>query len=541
MTKRFPGLAASIAVGPFIAAGLLVTQVLYADTNPAYSHDPDQKTTNTDWMAYMQDSVHLDRLSIPGTHDSMTYGYYSGIGLGQFAQQLTMGQVVPIDPTPIPFDSVGSQTMSLQTQLNSGIRMLDIRCKAINNQFVIYHGDFFVGATFADVLNTVTAFLAAHPGEAVLMRVTNELAGVPLNIVPDSINSSLSFEQIFATYWYNPNWSKYFFNPVVTSASESAGNLNINPTLRDVRGKIVVLQQFSATQTWGIPYASFNIQDNYSWTWQWDLYSKWTDVKQQLGNSATGPSTTGYINYLSAVLNSWPFPYFVASGQSSSGTNAPRLWTGLVSDELTGVNTNVYPDFPRLDCFYTYFDNTCSIYYEGTNGLTESYLQNINSSNRVSRTGIALGDFFGPALIDRIITQNSMNLQVPTTFQKGQLPIPNDAGSVTSCLNRPDTNFTLAANGWERLIWQTDGNLVIYDEKGARWASGTNSPSVSQLCWQGDGNLVIYDPAKPRGVAFATGTNGSGSFLSFQGDCNLVIYDQNSRPKWASNTDPCRR
>jgi 1-phosphatidylinositol phosphodiesterase len=540
MTKNFPGLAVFIAVGPFIAAGLLVTQISYADTNPAYSHDADQKTTNRDWMGYMQDSVRLDQLSIPGTHDSMTYGYYSGIGLGQFAEQLLRGQVVPIDPTPIPFDSVGSQTMSLQTQLNSGIRMIDIRCKAINNQFFIYHGDFFVGASFSDVLNTVTAFLASHPREAVLMRVTNELAGFPLNIVPDSINSLLSFEQIFATYWYNPSWNKYFFNPVVTSDAGPSGNPNINPTLGDIRGKIVVLPQFTATQRWGIPYTSFNIQDNYSLNWQWDLYTKWTDVKQQLANSANGPSTTSYMNYLSAVVNSWPFPYFVASGQSSPGTNAPRLWTGLVSDTLTRVNTNVYPDFPRLNCLYTYFDNTCSIYYEGTNGLTESYLHNVNSSNRVSRTGIVLGDFPGPALIDRIITQNSMNLQIGTTFQKGQLPVPDGLG-VVSCLGRPGTNFTLAVNGWEHLVWQADGNLVIYDEKGPRWASNTNSPTVSQLCWQGDGNLVIYDPAKPRGVGFATNTDGSGAFLSFQGDCNLVIYDQYSRPKWASNTDPCRR
>jgi hypothetical protein len=240
------------------------------------------------------------------------------------------------------------------------------------------------------------------------------------------------------------------------------------------------------------------------------------------------------------VVNSWPFPYFVASGQSSPGTNAPRLWTGLVSDALTGVNKNVYPDFPRLNCLYTYFDNTCSIYYEGTNGLTESYLHNVNSSNRVSRTGIVLGDFPGPALIDRIITQNSMNLQIGTTFQKGQLPVPDGLG-VVSCLGRPGTNFTLAVNGWEHLVWQADGNLVIYDEKGPRWASNTNSPTVSKLCWQGDGNLVIYDPAKPRGVGFATNTDGSGAFLSFQSDCNLVIYDQYSRPKWASNTDPCRR
>jgi 1-phosphatidylinositol phosphodiesterase len=157
------------------AAFLLIAPVSFADTDTAYSHDPQQKTHQETWMTLLPDSVPLAALSIPGTHDTMTDGYQPGLGLGD----LFTGQNIPTDTVPIPKDFVVSQSMDLITQLNSGIRFIDIRCKAINNQFLIYHGDFYVGASFDDVLNTVTSFLTNHPGETVLMRVTNELAGPP--------------------------------------------------------------------------------------------------------------------------------------------------------------------------------------------------------------------------------------------------------------------------------------------------------------------------------------------------------------------------
>ena len=44
-----------------------------------------------------------------------------------------------------------------------------------------------------------------------------------------------------------------------------------NPKLVDVRGKIVVLQNFSADQKYGISYSSFTIQDDYKLNTNWDL------------------------------------------------------------------------------------------------------------------------------------------------------------------------------------------------------------------------------------------------------------------------------
>lgn len=57
--------------------------------------------------------------------------------------------------------------------------------------------------------------------------------------------------------------------------------------------------------------------------------------------------------------------------------------------------------------------------------------------------------------------------------------------------------------GKSRLIFQQDGNLVLYDEIGrARWASGTDHRGQEAI-FQQDGNLVVY---VSRGRPFASRT-----------------------------------
>lgn len=57
----------------------------------------------------------------------------------------------------------------------------------------------------------------------------------------------------------------------------------------------------------------------------------------------------------------------------------------------------------------------------------------------------------------------------------------------------------------------------------------------SDLVWQGDGNLVLYDnTVSPRKAAWASATSGASNELCYQGDGNLVIYN-GSNVKWASS------
>jgi 1-phosphatidylinositol phosphodiesterase len=116
-----------------------------AHSSPGYSHDSSVGGTNSDWMASLPDSARISELSIPGTHDSMAF--YGG-------------------------DAAQTQSMSLPTQLSSGVRVLDIRVRHMNNGFALYHGPISQNADFGrDVMTPVNTFLEQHPDETVLMRV----------------------------------------------------------------------------------------------------------------------------------------------------------------------------------------------------------------------------------------------------------------------------------------------------------------------------------------------------------------------------------
>ncbi|MEW2527446.1 hypothetical protein [Streptomyces sp. NPDC047071] len=86
-----------------------------------------------------------------------------------------------------------------------------------------------------------------------------------------------------------------------------------------------------------------------------------------------------------------------------------------------------------------------------------------------------------------------------------------------------------------RLIQQSDGNLVIYDEfNRPRWASRTVGQGWTTR-FQEDGNLVVY--TRSGRAVWASHTAGHpGSRLVVQDDGNVVIYD-GSQAIWASGTN----
>ena len=92
----------------------------------------------------------------------------------------------------------------------------------------------------------------------------------------------------------------------------------------------------------------------------------------------------------------------------------------------------------------------------------------------------------------------------------------------------------LSQNGRYRLLYQSDGNLVLYDltEGGAPWATNTGALSASVANLQSDGNFVIYDRAGTP--LWASGTGGQGAArLVVQTDGNIVLYrTSDGQPIW---------
>lgn len=95
--------------------------------------------------------------------------------------------------------------------------------------------------------------------------------------------------------------------------------------------------------------------------------------------------------------------------------------------------------------------------------------------------------------------------------------------------------FITSSDGRFRLIYQSDGNLVLYQVNGgALWASNTSGTSAGVAVMQGDGNFVVYNAASQP--VFSSGTFGRPeAYLLVQNDGNVVVYHYGT-PLWWTGT-----
>lgn len=346
----------------------LIPEPAFSHDNAAYSHDSKRKSNRPNWMVGVFDTTPLSKVSIPGTHDSMSL--HGGI----------MAQ---------------TQSLSLKDQLIAGIRALDIRVRKAGSKFAIHHGPVYQHAMFGGVLNTVTQHLKTYPSEFVVMRISHEAKAKDILVDGYSNPTKGELQKILNEYLKDPKWSKYFWKPTGKKSDH-------NPPVGDIRGKIVLFQLGPVPKSYGIPYPDTKTpysQDDFQIKGYIDggIYNKWKAVKKSLGwvnNHKTIPPVS--INYLSATGvgggNPLAFPYTVASGHVGPKTNDGRIPSQVSDDEKK------FPDFPRTACL----GKLCTILIEGINTLTYDRL----GKKYKSKVGILMADFPGPGLINRIIQLN---------------------------------------------------------------------------------------------------------------------------------------
>ena len=81
------------------------------------------------------------------------------------------------------------------------------------------------------------------------------------------------------------------------------------------------------------------------------------------------------------------------------------------------------------------------------------------------------------------------------------------------------------------LVYQSDGNLVLYHDSTSVWDIGTSGRSAGVAVMQTDGNFVVYD-ANDQYV-WDSGTSGnSGAYLAVEGGGNLAVYAANRAWLW---------
>lgn len=226
------------------------------------------------WMSTLPDERGLAELSIPGTHDS---GALYELGTG----------------------TARTQELTIEQQLELGVRYFDIRCRNVADVFEIYHGPLFQQQTFDEVLATMSAFLDAHPRQTLVMSIKEEF---------DADRATKSFGAVFEGY-VAQTAARWFLEPRV-------------PSLGEARGRIVLVRRFaSAITPMGIDAhtmwaddttftiqtgdAVLRVQDNYEVE---DNDVKWSSITALFDEARDGAPTTWFINHTSAFQKAGSLP-----------------------------------------------------------------------------------------------------------------------------------------------------------------------------------------------------------------------------------------
>lgn len=124
----------------------------------------DMATPLTDWMRMVKDETKVCKMSIPGTHDTMT-------GMGFY--QPTLKYIFNL--TAI------SQLSTLEEQMNCGLRFFDIRPvvsidtlaqnPADKKILRLAHGMSEIDVTFEEAIDQLLSFLTAHPSEFFIAKL----------------------------------------------------------------------------------------------------------------------------------------------------------------------------------------------------------------------------------------------------------------------------------------------------------------------------------------------------------------------------------
>ncbi|MEU9939137.1 phosphatidylinositol-specific phospholipase C [Streptomyces lavendulae] len=242
-----------------------------------------------DWMGGLADSTPLQRMTIPGTHDSGA----------------TKGGLY-----------VACQNTSIAQQLDSGIRFLDVRCRVTGGSFAIHHAAFFQDLMFGDVLVACWNFLAAHPSETVLMRVKQEY----------SEESDATFRAVFDDYLDHRGWRPLFRIADTLPAS-----------LGQARGKVVLLADNGGLP--GLRYADgnvFDVQDDYNT----EPFAKRGRIENQFRKAVQQPGKL-FVNYVSTAA-------YMPPRWNSDRLN-PQVHSFVDGGELAGrTGLGIVPmDFPN--------------------------------------------------------------------------------------------------------------------------------------------------------------------------------------------------
>lgn len=330
----------------------LLSGTCYHGYDSRYSFNVDEADHAT-WMRHIHDDTNLTSLSIPGTHDTLTYD--------------------------IEHEGFQCQNHDLRTQMRAGMRYLDIRGRLVNDTIQIYHASRFTGYSYTDVLLDVFDFLEENPSETIIMRMKDEARPYGQN--------SLTFEGAFNWYLHNSSSetaerAKRHFWPYDPSAPL--------PTLGALRGKIFVLQNFRAEGgPYGIAWSgpAMDLEDLWIIPSVELLSMKWEAIEKALIRAAAADETANdvlHLSHLSASVG--VLPIVAAAGPINGTVVGMNDRTGLWLDKQAHIRR--------------YVDDKSLRRRHGNEAEGEG------KDVHYGKTGIVIMDFPGRELVESVLERN---------------------------------------------------------------------------------------------------------------------------------------
>lgn len=243
-----------------------------------------------DWQAALADTTHVAKVLLPGTHDAGAY--------------MTRGSLIL------------TQSLTIQEQLQAGVRVFDIRLRAVDNERLeIYHGISAQGLYFQeDVLEVCRVFLQAHPAEFLVFSLKKE---------GKNINSPKGYQGLLHEMFAKPNYTSLF-----------APHFRKDLRVKELRGKILLLHRDFIGQEAPGAYCqvwkdatSFQstlvdnstqktakafIEDNYKIPTLFDIDQKWEAIQKNLVLSANSNSSNDWFITFSSGTSAFVHPITAA-------------------------------------------------------------------------------------------------------------------------------------------------------------------------------------------------------------------------------------
>ena len=177
----------------------------------------EMSTPPSDWLSMIKDDTKVCKLSIPGTHDSMT-----GMGFYQPALK-SISNMTAI-----------SQLCTFDEQMNSGIRFFDLRpvvsidtiatTPAERQILRLAHGFTEINVKFEESLDWMKEFLDRHPSEFFIIKIQAD------NGMESQQNWTVLLHQLLSKPKYNDLFVK---------------NWRPDITVGEMRGKVLILSRYN--------------------------------------------------------------------------------------------------------------------------------------------------------------------------------------------------------------------------------------------------------------------------------------------------------